>query len=224
VDDHRDERFDDPLYDDELFEAQLIDDDAIEAFCVRCRQTIEMEDPTPVWTRKGMPATRGECPVCGGIVFRMGKTEAHNNTHRPSAVQVGSNKRKQPKLPQHTVYVNFAVDDELIAEQLADDLRKSGIAAWMHEHDSENGDVNWAGGVHPALRECSRMVYVLSPAALNAPSVASAWQFFKDKRKPIVIAQVIHADPPDPIRRSPRFDFSGDYKTAFRQMMQALSQ
>ena len=67
------------------------------------------------------------------------------------------------------------------------------------------------------------MVYVLSPAALTTGNVESAWQFFREKRKSIVIAQVDSADPPDPIRRSPRFDFAGDYKSAFRQMVQALS-
>ena len=51
--------------------------DPVEGYCLRCRETIEMENPTAVWTRKGMPATRGECPTCGGIVFRMGKSAVH---------------------------------------------------------------------------------------------------------------------------------------------------
>jgi hypothetical protein len=204
--------------DEELFD----DDDPIEAYCVHCREMIDIENPIPVWTRKGLPATRGECPICGGTVFRMGKTAAHNRSTRPAAVNVGTTKRKRPKLPQDTVYVTFALEDELIAERIADDLRKTGVAVWLHEH-SESG-VNWAGGVHPALTECARMVVVLSPAALGVESVQAAWQFFKGKRKPIVIAQVIDAEPPDAIRRSPRFDLSGDYKSAFRQMVQALSQ
>lgn len=210
---------DDNLQDD----VELFDDEPIEGYCVRCRTMVEIEDPMPVWTRKGMPATRGECPICGGVVFRMGRTAAHAKTSRPAAVQVGSNKRKQPKLPQDTLYINFALDDELIAEQLADDLRKVGIAVWLHEHHTDGEPVHWAGGVHPALKECARMLYVLSPAALDVASVQAAWQFFKDKHKPILIAQIDTAEPPDPIRRSPRFDFSADYKAAFRQMVQALS-
>jgi hypothetical protein len=207
------------LHDDDELEVE-----AIEAYCVRCREMVEMEDPLPVWTRKGMPATRGDCPICGGTVFRMGKTHAHVSSSRPAAVNVGTNKRKRPKLPQDTIYVNFALEDELMAEQLADDLRKMGVAVWLHEHEAGENHINWAGGVHPALSECARMVYVLSPNALTVGSVEAAVQFFKDKRKPIVIAQVASAEPPDKIRRSPRFDLAGDYKTAFRQMMQALSQ
>jgi hypothetical protein len=207
------------MFDDEI---DLFDDEPIEAYCVRCRETVEILDPMPVWTRKGMPATRGECPICGGTVFRMGKTPAHAGLSRPEAINVGTSKRKQPKLPQDTVYVNFALEDELIAEQIADDLRKVGIATWLHEHEPDE-HVHWAGGVHPALKECKSMVYVLSPAALTAANVEAAWQFFREKRKSIVIAQVNSADPPDPIRRSARFDFAENYKSAFRQMVQALS-
>lgn len=190
----------------------------IEAYCVRCRQTITMEDPMPVWTRKGMPATRGECPTCGGAVFRMGKTEAHGALNRPAAVQVAE--RSRAKLSQDTVYVACAAEDMAFAEQLADDLTKAGIANWVH--GSEGEGVQWAGGVHPALRECLQMVLILSPNA-SEESVTQAWKFFKEKRKPVVIAQMSSTQPPDDLRRSPRFDFGVDYKTAFRQMIQALS-
>ena len=47
--------------------------------------------------------------------------------------------------------------------------------------------------------------------------------FFRQQRKPIVVAQIDKVDPPDAIRRSPRFDFTAEYKRAFRQMIQALA-
>ncbi len=194
------------------------EEEPIEGYCLRCKETIEIENPQPVWTRKGMPATRGECPDCGGTVFRMGATDAHASKQRPEAVQVGAGGRM--RLALETAYVNFAEPDVDLAAQIADDLSKSGIAAWLHEGES---DVDWAGGVHPALKECSRMVYVLSPASLADGSVEAAWKFFKEKGKRIVIAQLVAVDPPDAIRRSPRFDFTGDYKTALRQMVGALS-
>ncbi|MFN8375760.1 MAG: DUF5679 domain-containing protein [Anaerolineae bacterium] len=200
----------------------LLDDEEelIEAYCVRCRESVHMESPIPVWTRKGMPATRGECPTCGGTVFRMGKTQAHDNINRPSAIKVASNTRA--KLSQDTVYIACATDDMTFAEQLADDLQKSGVANWIH--GNEGDEINWAGGVHPALKECARMVVVLSPQGLADETVTAAWRFFREKRKPIIIAQVDKSAPPDDIRRSPRFDFSaGDYKVTFRQMMHSLT-
>ncbi len=123
------------------------------------------------------------------------------------------------KLAQDTAYIAYAESDAALAEQVADDLQKVGIAVWLHTED----ETHWAGGVHPALKECSRMVYVLSAESLTAASVEAAWKFFREKGKRIVIAQLAPVDPPDAIRRSPRFDFTGDYKTAFRQMVQALS-
>ena len=197
--------------------------DPIEGYCMRCRESVEIESPMPVWTRKGLPATRGECPICGGTVFRMGKTYQHDERNRPEAVQIGDdNKRNRPKLARDTVYVTYADDDEEIAQQIAGDLEKVGIAVWLHDHGDNN--TKWASGVHPALIECARMVYVLSANAIDNASVVNAWMFFKEQRKPIVIAQVERIDPPDLIRRSPRFDFRSDYKPAFRQMLDALNQ
>lgn len=195
------------------------DDEAIEAYCVRCKNTIEVEDPLPVWTRRGMPATRGECPDCGGTVFRMGYTHLHNRSDKPDAVQVAG--RSRAKLARDTAYIAFAEADESAAQQIAADLEKTGIACWLHGSDEHS--TQWAEGVHPALTECARMVLVLSPAALAEPGIETTWRFFKDKRKPVIIAQIDAAEPPDAVRRSPRFDFASDYKAALRQLVQALS-
>lgn len=197
----------------------LLDDDDIEAYCVRCRHTVAMEDPQPVWTRRGLPAMRGDCPDCGGAVFRLGRTAAHSREARPAAVQVAA--RTRARLAQDTAYIAFADADAVHAEQLADDLQKAGIAAWLHE--AATSSVHWAGGVHPALTECARLVLLLSPAALADAGVTGAWQFFKAKGKPVIIAQLEAVEPPDALRRSPRFDLAGDYKTAFRQLVGALA-
>ena len=68
------------------------------------------------------------------------------------------------------------------------------------------------------------MVYVLSLASLDDKGVEDAWKFFRQKGKRVVIAQLELVDPPDAIRRSPRFDFTSDYKSSFRQMVGALSE
>lgn len=197
------------------------DDDQtlVEAYCVRCKSTVEVENAEAVWTRRGMPATRGECSVCGGTVFRMGRTDAHSGQARPEAVQVGAPTRA--RLPRDAAYINFTADDEALAQQLSADLEKAGIATWLH--DSDQTEVNWAGGVHPSLAACSYMVLVLSPAALADGGVGGALESFRAQRKPVLIAQAAPADAPDAARRSPRFDFAADYRAAFRQLVQALN-
>ncbi len=197
------------------------DDDLtpIEAYCVRCKGMVEMENAEAVWTRRGMPATRGECPDCGGTVFRMGRTAAHSGQPRPEAVQVGAPTRA--RLPRDAAYVNFAAADEALARQISADLEKAGVAVWLHEADQT--EVNWAGGVHPSLTACGCMVLVLSPAALADSSVGGALKSFRAQRKPVLVAQAAPADAPDAARRSPRFDFAADYRAAFRQLVQALN-
>jgi hypothetical protein len=161
-----------------------------------------------------MPATRGECPICGGMVFRMGKSAVHEHIDTPD-------ERPRVKLARQTVYLAFAEADAPLAEQLAANLEKVGVACWLHE--AEPSDVNWAGGVHPALSACDRMILVLTGAALSDDRLAEAWRYFRQKNKPIVIAQIDGSAPPDDLRRRPRYDFRIDYKAAFRQLLQALN-
>ncbi|TVR20580.1 MAG: toll/interleukin-1 receptor domain-containing protein [Anaerolineaceae bacterium] len=199
------------------------DDTPIEAYCVRCRGSVEVVDPVAVWTRKGVPATRGECPDCGGTVFRMGRTDKHQRGANPSEADAAQPSRPAAvRLGRDAVYVMFAPDDSAIARRIADDLNKIGVAAWLHGGDGADDSTEWATGVHPALHSCSRLIYVLSPAALDMEAAQVGWQFCREQRKPIIVAQVAPAPPPDGIRRSPRFDFTSDYKRAFRQMVMAL--
>ncbi len=196
------------------------DDDLspLEAYCVRCKTSVEMEHAEAVWTRRGVPATRGECPFCGGTVFRMGRTAAHSGQARPAAVQVAAPSRA--RLPRSAVYINFTAADHALACQISDDLEKAGVATWLHEADQT--EVNWAGGVHPSLTACSHMVLVLSPAAAADCSVIGALESFRGQRKPVLIAQAAPAEPPDAARRCARFDFAADYQAAFRQLVGSI--
>ena len=124
---------------------KMMNFEPIEGYCMRCRESVEIESAQPVWTRNGMPATRGECPICAGTVFRMGRNSSTWTTkNRPSAVHIGDeNKRNRPKLARDTVYVTYANHDESIAQQIAADLEKTGIAVWLHEHGKRHQLGEW---------------------------------------------------------------------------------
>lgn len=66
-----------------------------QAYCVKCREKREMKDPQPVYTKTGTPGTRGECPVCGTNLFRMGATPAHEGIPKPEVVE--KPKRAKPQ-------------------------------------------------------------------------------------------------------------------------------
>lgn len=199
-----------------------------EGYCVHCRMTVEMEDAVPVWTRRGTPGTRGICPVCGSTVFRMGRTEAHLLMARPDLSQMrelaGPARRgRSAGSTRSAVYLNYTHSDADFAGRLAADLNKMGVSTWAGDDTEVFEEVSWAGGVHPALEECSQMIVVLSRRALESDDVEENWRFFRDRRKPVVIAQVEACQVPDELRTRPRYDFGADYRTAFRDLIQALS-
>jgi len=55
----------------------------LEAYCVKCKTKREIKEPQAVFTSGGTPATRGVCPVCGTNLFRMGRTQAHEEMTPP---------------------------------------------------------------------------------------------------------------------------------------------
>jgi hypothetical protein len=187
-----------------------------------CKQKNPIENAEAVWTRKGSPATRGECSVCGTTVFRMGGTPAHAKMKVPEPVRVAGPSMRGP-MAQLATFVACAPEDAELASRLAEDLQNSGYPTWLDGAEAEE-EVAWASGVHPALSQCTRMVVVLSPESVASERVAEAWGYFRKKRKPVYLAQVESAEVPDPLRRSPRFDFGEDYKAALRQLVQALMQ
>jgi hypothetical protein len=212
---------------DEIDAEDDLDVEPTEAYCVKCKMKVEMEDPEPVWTSRGQPATRGSCPVCGTTVFRIGKTPAHENLRPPPPVRVEdvpkivANRGRKKALP--ATFINAGDADSEFAARLAKELDNAGVHTY-YDPGSVAEQVNWAGGIHPALRDCVKMVVILSKASAGSEKIQKAWSFFKGARKPIVVALLdSDAEVPDALRRSPRFDLSKEYKPAFRQMMQTLS-
>ena len=55
----------------------------MDAYCVKCKTKREIQNPLPVFTANGTPATRGICPECGTTLFRMGRTPAHEGMIPP---------------------------------------------------------------------------------------------------------------------------------------------
>lgn len=201
------------------------EEEEIEAYCVRCREKTIMLKPTPVWTKRGTPGTRGECEMCGSTIFRMGRTAAHRHIAKPNMDRIkkaGGGAAQASVIPRCSAFINYAKDDIYLATRLSEDLGKTGIPTWFDTNTNPD-EVNWATGVHPALDECGYMVVVLSQAALADEDVQANWGLFKERGKAVVVAQAGQVEIPDNLRRSPRFNFEEDYKTALRELVQALA-
>ncbi|MFQ5612177.1 MAG: type I DNA topoisomerase [Anaerolineae bacterium] len=68
----------------------------ITAYCVKCKEKRPMNNPEAVYTQNGTPGTRGQCPVCGTNMFKMGRTPAHEDLPKPE-VKAGQRARKKGK-------------------------------------------------------------------------------------------------------------------------------
>ena len=42
-------------------------------YCMKCRESCEIQSARPVPMKNGRAATRGKCGECGATMFRMGK-------------------------------------------------------------------------------------------------------------------------------------------------------
>ena len=45
----------------------------MEAYCVRDKKMVEIQNPQQITMKNGRPAVKGTCPVCGNTVMRIGK-------------------------------------------------------------------------------------------------------------------------------------------------------
>ena len=43
-----------------------------EAYCVKDKMKVEIQNPQKITMKNGKPATKGTCPMCGSSVFRIG--------------------------------------------------------------------------------------------------------------------------------------------------------
>ncbi len=55
----------------------------LEGYCFKCKEKREMLNPAAEWSAGGSPGTRGTCPVCGGTIYKMGRTPAHEHLPKP---------------------------------------------------------------------------------------------------------------------------------------------
>jgi DNA topoisomerase-1 len=67
---------------------------SLEGYCLKCKEKRILVDPKPEWSANGSPGTRGTCPVCGGTIYKMGLTPAHEGLERPP-VTTSSKKPKK---------------------------------------------------------------------------------------------------------------------------------
>ena len=70
----------------------------MEAYCVKCRQKREIQDPVADYNKAGAPVTKGICSECGTKVYRMGRTDAHEGIPKPEVTRKKKEVARKGKL------------------------------------------------------------------------------------------------------------------------------
>ncbi len=63
-------------------------------YCLKCKDKRTIVDPAPEWAANGSPGTRGKCPVCGGTIYKQGRTDAHETLPKPELTARKATPRK----------------------------------------------------------------------------------------------------------------------------------
>lgn len=66
----------------------------MKAYCVKCREKREIQDPVADFNAAGAPVTKGTCAHCGTKVYRMGSTDAHAGLTKPEVKRKKQVERK----------------------------------------------------------------------------------------------------------------------------------
>ena len=66
----------------------------MEAYCFKCKEKREIQDPIADFNSRGAPVTRGVCPVCGTRMFRIGRTSAHEGLTPREVIKSTKKKEK----------------------------------------------------------------------------------------------------------------------------------
>jgi formylglycine-generating enzyme required for sulfatase activity len=83
------------------------------------------------------------------------------------------------------IFISYARPEQSIAEQVEKVLRHAGFDVFRDTSDIRSGD-DWDAVIEAALRDCDRMVLLLSKASMpERKEVKCEWFYFDQKKKPI---------------------------------------
>lgn len=83
------------------------------------------------------------------------------------------------------VFLSYARADVEFAKRIELALRRLGIDVWLDVDSIEPGK-SWARQVGDALDRCEVMVLVVSPRSMASENSDDEWNYFLDKRKPVI--------------------------------------
>jgi Tol biopolymer transport system component len=83
------------------------------------------------------------------------------------------------------IFISYSRKDETFARRLARSLSDLGADIWIDVEDIPAG-MKWSSAIQQGLTVSDVLLVLLSPDAMRSSNVEDEWQYFLDKRKPII--------------------------------------
>ena len=121
-----------------------------------------------------------------------------------------------------TAFVSYSREDLDFVVRLAKDVKEKGAKLWVDRVDIRPGQ-RWEAEIEVAVDACSRMLVVLSPAAIASRNVLAEASLAIDDGKEVI--SVLYRDCKVPFRLRPLqyADFRTDYATGLAELLAVLT-
>lgn len=111
------------------------------------------------------------------VIERMLKQEEHR------LIQLS--RQQKERLSRPRIFVSYSRHDYPFVARLAAHLKEHHFNVWLDVFEMQAGK-SWARQIGEALDSSRLMLLVLSPDSLESGNVEDEWNYFLDKKKPIV--------------------------------------
>lgn len=122
----------------------------------------------------------------------------------------------------NTAFVSYSRGDLEFARRLASDLKAKGAKVWMDKLDIRPGQ-RWEAQVEVAVGACSRMLVILSPAAIASSNVLAEAALAIDEGKDVIPVLYQQCKIPFRLRPFQYADFRTEYATGIEELLASLS-
>ena len=130
--------------------------------------------------------------------------------------------RKLNRLETQQYFFSYSRKDADFVIKLAGDLKKAGINVWVDQLDILPG-ARWDDSIEKGLHNASGMLVVLSETSIQSENVMDEVSYAFDKGKRVVPLLIHNCDIPFRLARLQYIDFTKDYTSALKYLVQALN-
>ncbi len=120
------------------------------------------------------------------------------------------------------LFISYSRTDEAFARRLAESFSALGVDVWIDVEDIPAG-MKWSSAIQQGLNQAELMLVIISPASMASTNVEDEWQYFLDKKKPVIPVRWLPADVHFQLNRLQYIDFyQQPYDVAFARLLAEL--